>query len=202
MHTLYAANTPNGLKPLILLHELGLSYDLVRVDLDAGDQHQASFRALNPNGKIPVLDDEELGRPLFESGAILTWLAERHGRFLPGSPAARFTTLQWLFFQVANVGPMFGQAWHFKSRRDEQPYAYESYLGETRRLYRVLDSTLADLPYLAGDTYTIADIATWPWVRDPDVFGLASDEVRHVRRWIARVGERAAVRSAIEELEV
>ena len=170
MPTLYAWSTPNGYKPLILLEELGLHYDLVRVDLTAQEQKTEAFLAINPNGKIPVLYDDLADLTITESGAMMLYLAEQHGRFVPSDARGRAATLSWLFFQMASVGPMMGQAAHFKSRQETSPYAWERYHDESRRILGVLDQRLADVPFLAGEAYSIADMATWPW--NPDCASL------------------------------
>lgn len=199
---LYAWVTPNGLKPLILLEELEMPYELHQVDLGAGAQHEGAFRRINPNEKIPALVDDapaDGGEPLaiFESGPILAYLAELGGRFLPESPRARWATESWLAFQIANVGPYFGQAHHFEKRKESDPYAYERYHTETRRLVQVLERRLAEVPYLAGDAYTIADIATWPWVRKAEQwYGISWDSIPNVRRWERAIAERPAVQRA------
>ncbi len=198
---LYAWGTPNGRKPLIMLEELGVDYELIQVPL-SGDQHKPEFLALNPNGKIPVLVDPgaDNGRDLvlFESGAILIYLAEKHGKFLPPSGAARAATLQWLMFQMAGVGPMFGQFFHFTySAAEKIPYAIGRYEQEVRRLYGVLEDRLGEAPYLAGE-YSIADMATWPWACNPANFGLSLDRMPNVKRWVEAIGARPAAQKAAQ----
>jgi len=197
---LYAWGTPNGRKPLIMLEELGVDYQLIPVPLD-GAQHTPEFRAINPNGKIPALVDPgaDEGRDLaiFESGAILIYLAEKYFKFLPASGAARAHTLQWLMFQMAGVGPMFGQYYHFvNSAKEPIPYAIDRYRKEVARLFGVMDQHLSASEFLAGD-YSIADMATWPWVHDPESFEVNLDEIPNVKRWIETIGERPAVRKAV-----
>src|SRR5713101_4966587 len=165
---LYSLPTPNGVKVSIMLEETGLPYEPHLVSFDSNDQMTPEFLSLNPNNKIPaILDPDGPGGkplPLFESGAILIYLAEKTGKLLPKDPAARYTVLEWLMFQMGGVGPMFGQVHHFlRAAPEPVPYAIERYGKETRRLYGVLDAHLGKSDYLAGD-YSIADIATFPWV--------------------------------------
>lgn len=198
MIKLYAWCTPNGYKPIILLEELGLDYELVPVNLGEGAQMRPEYLAINPNGKIPalteVVDGEEI--KVFESGAILIHLAERGGRFLPASGQARAEVLSWLMFQMAGIGPNFGQAHHFRNLDDPDPYAVKRFTREAARLAGILDRRLADRPYLGGD-YSIADMAVWPWLRRPDFFGLDMDALPHLRDWHARIAERPAVQRAL-----
>lgn len=198
MLELFTWGTPNGLKPLLLLEELGVPFRLRPIDLTKGEQRAPAYLAINPNGKIPSLVDDEAGVTLFESGAILQYLAEKHGRFLPAAADARARTMAWLFFQVGAVGPMFGQAGHFASRGDDQAYAKQRFGDEVARLYGVLDRRLGEAPYLAGDEYTIADMATFFWVRDPARFGLRLEALPHVARWVADLAARPAVRRTLD----
>jgi GSH-dependent disulfide-bond oxidoreductase len=170
---LYSMPTPNGLKASIMLEETGLPYEPHRVSFDAQEQLSPEFLSLNPNNKIPaILDPDGPGGrplPLFESGAILIYLAEKTGRFLPSEPAARYLTIQWLMFQMGGVGPMFGQVGFFnrfagKDYEDKRPR--DRYVAESKRLLAVLEKRLATHTWIAGDEYTIADIATFPWVRN------------------------------------
>src|SRR5258708_21894640 len=168
MIDLYTWGTPNGRKVSIMLEETGLPYRVHKVDISKNEQFKPEFLALNPNSKIPAIVDQEgpggKPLPLFESGAILIYLAEKTGKLLPTDPAARYTVLQWLMFQMGGVGPMFGQVHHFlRAAPEPVPYAIERYGKETRRLYGVLDVQLGKAAYLAGE-YSIADIATYPWV--------------------------------------
>ncbi|MDH4248751.1 MAG: glutathione S-transferase N-terminal domain-containing protein, partial [Deltaproteobacteria bacterium] len=162
----YTWGTPNGHKVAIMLEELELPYRVVAVDIQRGEQFTPEFLAINPNNRIPaIVDQEGPGGPLtlFESGAILIYLAEKTGRLLSADPRKRYETLVWLMFQMGGVGPMFGQAHHFRFYAPEKlPYAIDRYTKETTRLYRVLDKRLSDHEYLA-DAYSIADIATYPW---------------------------------------
>jgi GSH-dependent disulfide-bond oxidoreductase len=170
---LYSLPTPNGVKVSIMLEETELPYEAHRIDFDAHEQMSPEFLSLNPNNKIPAIIDPHGpgGRPLplFESGAILIYLAEKTGRFLPRDPAGRYVTIQWLMFQMGGVGPMFGQVGFFNKfagRTYEDKRPRDRYVEEARRLLRVLDGQLAGREWLAGDEYTIADIATFPWVRN------------------------------------
>jgi GST-like protein len=193
---LYTWGTPNGLKPILMLEELGVPYTLKPINIGKGDQHEPAYRAINPNGKIPAMVDGEAGVTIFESGAVLQYLAEKHGRFLPPTTADRMQAMSWLFFQVGGVGPMFGQATHFVTR-DDSPYAKKRYLDEVERLYAVLDKRLSEAPFLAGAEYSIADIATWTWVRDPTRLGLSLDRWPSVQQWAARIAERPAVQRTL-----
>jgi GST-like protein len=192
---------PNGWKITIMLAECGLPYRLVPVNIGKGDQFKPEFLAISPNNRMPALVDHDApDGPLsiFESGAILIYLAEKSGRFLPTGLHARFDALQWLLWQVAGLGPMSGQAGHFRNYAPEKlPYAIDRYTNEINRLYGVMDGRLADREYLAGD-YSIADMACWPWVKPYEVYGQTLDEFPNLKRWFERVGERAAVKQGIE----
>lgn len=199
MLDIYLWTTPNGRKPLILLEELDADYQCKWIPLD-GSQHEADFLAINPNGKIPALvdHDEKPVATIIESGAILIYLAEKYGRFLPDSGAARGEVLGWLMWQMGGIGPMFGQYYHFKhAAPDPIPYALTRYKDEVRRLYQVMDKRLAEQRFLGGDAYTIADMATFPWVYMPDQFELSLDDFPHVRRWVMAIMERPAVNRAM-----
>jgi glutathione S-transferase len=194
MLDLYTAPTPNGWKVSILLEELGLPYEVKPIRLDRLEQKQDWYLRLNPNGRIPTLVDRAANDfAVFESGAILLYLAEKTGRFLPQESAARSVAIQWLMFQMGGVGPMQGQAnVFFRYAPEKIEYAIQRYQNETKRLYGVLDRRLADAEYLAGD-YSIADIATWPWVSIHGWAGVEIDDLPHLQRWIAAIGERPAV---------
>ncbi|WP_404379950.1 glutathione S-transferase family protein [Caenispirillum salinarum] len=204
MIDLYTWKTPNGRKVSVLLEELDLRYTVHPVDISTGAQHEAAFRAISPNGKIPAIVDTEGpdGRPhsVFESGAILIYLAEKAGSALwPADPVERSTTLQWLMFQMGGVGPMFGQAFHFRHAAPEPvPYAQDRYDTEARRLLSVMDTRLADTDYLAGGDYTIADIATYPWIAPHERLGLDLDEWPNVARWFDEISERPAVKRGMQ----
>lgn len=199
---LYSLATPNGQKVGVALEELGLPYEAHKVNILEGEQFTDEFKAINPNSKIPALVDPNGpdGRPLaiFESGAILLHLAEKTGKLLPADLRRRSECVQWLFFQMANVGPMFGQFGHFyRFSKEKLPYAIERYTNETRRLLGVLETQLTRGNYLVGDEYTIADIATFPWVGCLDWGYHASDDLKlqefsKVMAWSARCAERPA----------
>ncbi|MBW4552847.1 MAG: glutathione S-transferase N-terminal domain-containing protein [Aphanocapsa sp. GSE-SYN-MK-11-07L] len=193
MIDLYTFTTPNGRKASIMLEEVGLPYTVHKIDISKGDQFKPEFVAINPNSKIPAIVDQESGLTVFESGAILIYLAEKTGKFLPSEPKARSEVMQWLMFQMGGVGPMFGQLNHFKRFAPEQiPYAIERYTKETLRLYGVLDQQLSTHTYIAGD-YSIADIATYPWVAIYEFQGLTLDQYPHLKRWLEAVKQRPAV---------
>lgn len=199
MIELYYAPTPNCDKVVILLEELGEQYEIRYVDLAKGEQLDHSFLALTPNNKVPVIVDAgpEAARPLFESGAILQYIAEKHGRFLPSQGADRFEVLQWLTWQVAGLGPMAGQAGYFlRYAPDHIPQAIERYTNEVNRLYGVLDRTLSGRKFVAGD-YSIADMSIWPWIR-PDWHQQDLEGFPNLAAWKQRVAERNAVLRSIE----
>jgi GSH-dependent disulfide-bond oxidoreductase len=197
MIELYTWRTPNGRKPIILLEETGLPYTVIPVPLD-GTQKEAWFTAINPNGRIPALIDRETNVTVFESGAMMIYLAEKVGQFLPTAVQARADTLAWLMFQMAGIGPMMGQYYHFNHSAPEKlPYAITRYKEESRRLMSVLNSRLAQATYLAGDEYTIADMITYPWITKPTVWETSEGEFAHVSRWVALVASRPAVQRAM-----
>jgi len=191
---LYTAATPNGHKISIALEELGLSYDVHALDLSTLEQKRPDFLAINPNGRIPaIIDRDNDDFAVFESGAILIYLAEKAGDLLPGDPKRRSEVLQWLMFQIGGVGPMQGQANVFTRYFPEKiPSVIERYHKETRRLYEVLDGRLADHEYLVDD-YGIADIANFTWVRAHDWSGVNLDGLTHLSRWLAAIAARPAV---------
>ena len=191
MIDLYTWSTPNGRKVSIMLEECGLPYTVHPIDITKGEQFRPEFLEISPNNKIPAIVDRDSGQSVFESGAILIWLAERTGLFLPSAPAARIATLEWLMFQMGGVGPMLGQAHHFlKFNPGKAPYAEERYGAEARRLYGVLDRRLAEMPYLAGQDLTIADFATWPWLSRWEWQGIDMAEFPQVRRWYRELAAR------------
>ena len=208
MIDVYSWATPNGHKVHIMLEETGLAYTAHPVDIGAGDQFKPEFLAISPNNKIPAIVDPDGprgadGKPfsLFESGAILIYLAEKTGQFLPSEPAARYTTLQWLMFQMGGIGPMLGQTHHFRIYAPEQiEYAVNRYTNETRRLYGVMETQLGKTQYLAGNDYTIADIATFPWTRSWQNQGIEIDQFPNVKRWQAEISARPAVQRGVEVL--
>ncbi|MEM6294996.1 MAG: glutathione binding-like protein [Myxococcota bacterium] len=205
---LYSLPTPNGQKAGIVLEELGLPYEAHRIDIMAGDQFDPDYVAINPNSKIPALIDPDGpgGKPiaLMESGAILMYLAEKTGKLLPEDPRGRWEAMQWLFFQVGGVGPFFGQFGHFfkfaKGKTDT--YGEERYAKETKRLLGVLDGRLSDQDYLAGNEYSIADIATFPWINALDFYEgkpkVEYDTFKNVQAWVARCMDRPAVQRGVK----
>ena len=202
MIDLYTWSTPNGRKVSIMLEELGLPYNTHAIDIGKGDQFQPEFVAVSPNSKIPAIVDNEgpEGAPysLFESGAILLYLAEKTGRLLPTRTTGRFDVMQWLMFQMGGVGPMFGQAHHFlRAAPEPVPYAIARYSKETRRLYGVLDQRLAGRDWLAAD-YSVADIATFPWVARHDWHKVELADFPNVKRWFDAIGERPAVQRGMK----
>jgi glutathione S-transferase/GST-like protein len=198
MIDLYTAATPNGHKASIALEELGLPYTLKVLDLSRLEQKQPAFLAINPNGRIPAIVDHEAdGFAVFESGAILIYLAEKTGRLMPTDVKGRSLVLQWLMFQMGGIGPMMGQANVFYRYFPEKiQSAIDRYQGESKRLFRVLDGHLRDNEYLAGD-YSIADIANWAWVRTHSWSGVEVDDLPHLQRWIAAIRQRPAVQRGI-----
>ena len=194
MYDLYTAPTPNGWKVSILLEELAAPYTVKLVNLGKMEQKEPAYLKLNPNGRIPTLVDRAAGDfAIFESGAILLYLAEKHGRFIPSDVKGRSRVVQWLMFQMGGVGPMQGQAnVFFRYAPEKIQYAIDRYQNEVKRLYGVLDTRLGEAEYLAGD-YSIADIATWPWVSLHGWAGVPIDELKNLRRWLDAVGARPAV---------
>ena len=203
MLDVYSWKTSNGRKVTVMVEELGVPYVLHKIDIGAGDQFSDAFTAINPNQKIPAIVDSEGpgGRPytVIESGAILMYLAEKHGRFLPAGMAERYEVIQWLMFQMGGVGPMFGQAHHFRmAAKEEVPYGIERYTKETRRLWGVLDRRLEGREHLAGD-YSIADIAVFPWTARHEWQGIALDEFPNVARWYRAIERRPAVARGMDD---
>ncbi len=194
MIDLYTAGTPNGWKASIMLEEIELPYTVKAVQLDAMEQKEYWFLRLNPNGRIPVIVDRDAGDfAVFESGAILLYLAEKTGKLLPSDPKGRSVAIQWLMFQMGGVGPMQGQAnVFFRYAPEKIPFAIERYHNEVRRLYEVLDRRLGEAEYLAGD-YSVADIATWPWVRLHGWAGVEVEGLDHLKRWLDALEARPAV---------
>jgi GST-like protein len=189
--------TPNGWKISIMLEEVGLPYRLVPVNIGRGEQFKPEFLAISPNNRMPAIVDHDPpggGAPIsvFESGAILIYLAEKTGRFLPQDVRGKYEVLQWLMWQMGGLGPMSGQAGHFRNYAPEKiPYAIERYTKEVNRLYGVMNRRLADREYLAGE-YSIADMASWPWIL-PSMYEQNIEEFPHLKRWYEAVGERPAV---------
>jgi GST-like protein len=199
MIDLYTAATPNGHKISIALEELGLPYTVHHLDLGRLDQKTPEFLRINPNGRVPaIVDRDEDDFAVFESGAILIYLAEKTGRLMPRDPKGRSLVIQWLMFQMAGIGPMMGQANVFYRYFPEKlQSAIDRYHGEVRRLFAVLDGRLADHEYLAG-AYSIADIANWAWVRGHDWSGVPIDRFRNLSRWVAQLAARPACIRGIE----
>jgi GSH-dependent disulfide-bond oxidoreductase len=193
----YTAATPNGYKVAIMLEECGLPYTPHFIDMAAQEQKTPEFLAINPNGRIPAIVDN--GFPVFESGAILIWLAEKAGKFLPPNPKARSTVVQWVMWQMGGLGPMMGQLNVFKRYFPEHiPAAIERYERESYRLFGVMDGRLAQSPYLGGEEYSIADIACWPWVRAYEWPGLTLEGHPHLKAWTEKVAEREAVKRGVQ----
>jgi GSH-dependent disulfide-bond oxidoreductase len=206
MIELYTAPTPNGHKVQIMLEEVGLAYEVRPVNILAGDQFAPEFLRISPDNRIPAIVDRQGpdGAPLsmFESGAILIYLAEKTGKLMPTEARARYDTLAWLMFQMGNVGPLLGQAHHFRSYAPEPiPYAIERYTNEAGRMYRVLDRHLGEHPYLAGDDYTIADVATYPWIRPYKRQGQNLADYPNLERWFATIRQRPAVQRGMAILK-
>jgi glutathione S-transferase len=199
MIDLYTASTPNGWKVSIALEELALPYAVHPLSLSALDQKQPEFLKINPNGRIPaIIDRQRDDFAVFESGAILIYLAEKTGRLMPSDLKGRSQVLQWLMFQMGGVGPMQGQAHvFFRYFPENIPAVIDRYQHETKRLYRVLDERLRQHEFLAGD-YSIADIANWPWVRAYEWAGVAIDDLPHLQRWIETLAARPACQRGIE----
>jgi GST-like protein len=198
MITLYTWATPNGKKISILLEELGLPYKAIPIDIGAGQQFEPDFLKISPNNKIPALVDTDGpdGKPIsiFESGAIMVYLAGKSGKFLGSTDRQRYEVLQWLMFQMGGFGPMLGQAHHFRLYAPESiQYAIDRYTKEAHRLYGVLEKALTDTGYLAAGQYTIADMACWPWVASHKNHGVALDQFPHVLKWFNTIAQRPAV---------
>jgi GST-like protein len=199
MIELYTAPTPNGHKASCTLEELGLEYEVKTVDISSGDQHTPEFRALNPNGRIPAIVDRGNGDfAVFESGAIMIYLAERAGKLIPADEKGRSRVIQWVMFQMGGIGPMMGQANVFFRYFPEtlQP-AIDRYQNECRRLFEVLDAHLANNEWLADD-YSIADIANWCWVRTYKWSGVSRDGLEHLDRWLGVMKEKPGLRRGVE----
>ena len=194
MIDLYTASTPNGWKASIALEEMGLDYNVIRLDFGKKEQKEDWYLKLNPNGRIPtIVDKDNDDFVVFESGAILIYLAEKTGQLMPSDVKGRSLVIQWLMFQMGGIGPMQGQLNVFYRYAPEKiEYAINRYHEETLRLYKVLDTRLADNEYLAGD-YSIADIATWPWVNGYEWGGLTLEGLPNLERWWKQVGQRPAV---------
>jgi GSH-dependent disulfide-bond oxidoreductase len=205
MIEVYSWPTPNGHKVHIMLEECGLEYRAHAVDIGAGEQFKPEFLAISPNNKIPAIVDSDgpdaAPISLFESGAILMYLASKTGRFMPTSVRDRYEMLQWLMFQMGGVGPMLGQAHHFRIYAPEKiPYAVDRYSNEAKRLYGVMNKRLAKSKYIAGKTYTIADIAIFPWLRSWKNQGIDWNDYPHLKGWFDEVAGRPAVQRGVQVL--
>ena len=195
--------TPNGHKVHVMLEECGLAYKATPVNITSGEQFKPEFLAISPNNKIPAIVDPDGpdGKPisLFESGAILVYLAGKTGRFMPRSDRDKYEVLQWLMFQMGGVGPMLGQAHHFRMYAPEKvPYAIDRYSNEAKRLYGVIDRRLSHSPWLGGKDYSIADIATFPWLRSWENQGIVLSEYPHLEKWFRTIEERPAVQRGVK----
>ena len=201
MIDLYTWSTPNGHKAQIMLEETGLDYDLHPVNLGEGEQDEPEYLAINPNGKIPTIVDHDgpggEALPIFESGAILLYLAEKSGSFLPADPRSHWQAISWLMFQMGGLGPVLGQAGYFRNRAPVPvPVAVERYTREAERLYGVVDHRLAEAEFLAG-TYSIADIACFPWMRVHQRLGIDVEDYPNVTRWLQAINARPAVKRGL-----
>ncbi|MEM6462960.1 MAG: glutathione binding-like protein [Pseudomonadota bacterium] len=199
---LFTAATMNGYKPVLFLEEAGEPYDLTFMDFAKREQKASDYLKLNPNGRIPtIVDRANDDFAVFESGAILWYLAEKYGKFLPADPRGKSETLQWLMFQMAGVGPMMGQAMYFQRiaapNGHEEPFAIRRYVDETRRLLEVLDTRLQDREWLASDAYTIADMATYPWARAYVWAKVSVEGLDNLQAWFDRIDQRPMVRKAL-----
>lgn len=205
MIEVYSWPTPNGHKVHIMLEECGLPYEAKPINIGKGEQFTPEFLAISPNNKIPALVDPDGpdGQPisLFESGAILVYLAGKTGKFMPATDRGKYDVLQWLMFQMGGVGPMLGQAHHFRLYAPEKiEYAINRYSNEAKRLYGVIDKQLSRHRYLAGDDYTIADIATFPWLRSWQNQGIVLDDYPHLKKWFHAIEARPAVQRGVQVL--
>lgn len=199
MIKLYTWTTPNGYKVPMLLEELGVPYEIIPVDIQKGDQMKPPFLSMNPNHKIPVLVDGKT--TIFESGAILIYLGEKYGKLLPAKGPKRYEVLEWLMFQMASIGPMLGQANHFRKYAPKKvPYAIERYDKEAARIFGVMETKLKNHDYLAG-SYSIADIAAWPWMRLYKTIGIDIKKYPGVKRWLSRMEKRPAAQRALNKTD-
>jgi GST-like protein len=203
MIDLYGMSSPNVLKVVLMLEEVGLAYRFKHVNMIAGDQYAPDFQSINPNGRVPaIVDHNGPGGPpftVFESGAILLYLAEKTGRFWPADLRERNVVFQWLMFQMGGIGPMSGQFVHFTraAPAEGNDYARTRYATETKRLHGVLDRRLAEFPFLAGEAYSLADIATWPWARMHEMLRLDFADYLNLARWVDAIAERPAAQRMI-----
>ncbi|MEL0114169.1 MAG: glutathione S-transferase N-terminal domain-containing protein [Rickettsiales bacterium] len=196
MIDLYTWFTPNGRKVSIMLEECGLDYTTHAVNIGKDEQFAPDFLKISPNNKIPAIVDRDNGKSVMESGAILMYLADKTGKLWPQDPDGKWSTMEWLMFQMGGVGPMFGQCHHYtKYNPGKAPYAEERYLNETKRLYGVMNKKLGQTGYLAGDEYTIADIAVWPWTARHDWQTVDLNDFPNVKRWSLEILNRPATRA-------
>jgi GST-like protein len=205
MIDLYTWPTPNGHKVHIMLEEVGLPYTVHPINIGKGEQFDPAFLKISPNNKMPAMVDQQgpdgAAISIFESGAILLYLGRKTGQFLPLEERAYWSTMQWLMFQMGGVGPMLGQNHHFRHYAPEQiDYAINRYTKEAQRLYGVIDKRLSEAAYLAGDQYTVADIATFPWLRGHERQGVNLDDYPHLKRWYQEIDARPAVQRGVQVL--
>lgn len=194
MIDLYTWQTPNGRKVSIMLEEVGLVYEAHAVNIAKDEQFAQAFLRMSPNNKIPAIVDRDTDISMMESGAILVYLADKSGELMPTKTEARWKVLEWLMMQMGSVGPMLGQTHHFlRGAKDKAPYAEDRYLNENRRLYRVLDKRLGEVAYLGGSDYTIADIATWPWISRYEWQTMDLNDYPNLKRWYVEIAGRPAV---------
>lgn len=194
MIDLYTWSTPNGRKVSIMLEECGLPYEVHAIDIGKDQQFAPEFLKISPNNKIPAIVDRDNGWSVFESGAILIYLAEKTGQFMPTDPKLRLSVMEWLMFQMGGVGPMLGRAHYFlKFNPGKAPFAETWFSTEAKRLYGVMDRRLGEVPYLAGDAISIADFATWPWLSRWEWQGIELAEFANVRRWYEELAARPGV---------
>ena len=205
MIDLYALTSPNVQKIFIMLEEVALPYNAILVDVWKADQFKPEFLKVNPNGKVPAIVDHDGpgGKPytVIESGAILLYLAEKAGRFMPSDRAKRYEVMQWLMIQLTGVGPAFGQFTHFKNFAPAgNDYSLSRYRTEMKRLYELLEKRLGEKPYLGGEEYSVADIATFPWTRNHDLQGVKWEDNPNLKRWFNTIAERSAVKAALAKI--
>ena len=199
MIDLYTWNTPNGRKVSIMLEEIELPYETHAINIAQDEQFTPEFLAISPNNKIPAIVDRDNGRSMMESGAILMYLAEKAGQLLPSDEDGKWRVMEWLMMQMGSVGPMLGQTHHFvKYNHGKAPYAEDRYLNENKRIYGVLDRRLGEYAYLAGDEYTIADVATFPWIARWDWQTMDLNDTPNIKRWYLELAARPAVQRGFD----
>ena len=199
MIDLYTWNTPNGRKVSIMLEEIELPYETHAINIAQDEQFTPEFLAISPNNKIPAIVDRDNGRSMMESGAILMYLAEKAGQLLPSDEDGKWRVMEWLMMQMGSVGPMLGQTHHFvKYNQGKAPYAEDRYLNENKRIYGVLDRRLGECAYLAGDDYTIADVATFPWIARWDWQTMDLNDTPNIKRWYLELAARPAVQRGFD----